>query len=181
MYQIGIEDGEPVIAKFYRPNRWSDAAILEEHAFSLELAAQEIPVVAPLTTAERTLHVHQGFRYAVFPRRGGRWPSLASATSANGWAASWAASMPWAGPRYFSNVARSACKAWAGTRATPCSTASGCRTIWPKSTRMSPNAAAGDRTQSRALEWCAAFANIGRLPSGQYSVDGRRSAFRRSG
>jgi len=76
VYQIGIEDAEPLIAKFYRPNRWSDAAILEEHAFSLELAAQEIPVVAPLKAAERTLHVHRGFRYAVFPRRGGRWPEL---------------------------------------------------------------------------------------------------------
>ncbi len=48
VYQIGIEDGEPVVAKFYRPGRWSDAAILEEHAFAAELAAQEIPVVAPL-------------------------------------------------------------------------------------------------------------------------------------
>jgi Ser/Thr protein kinase RdoA (MazF antagonist) len=76
VYQIGIEDAEPLIAKFYRPNRWSDAAILEEHAFSLELAAQEIPVVAPLKTAGRTLHEHRGFRYAVFPRRGGRWPEL---------------------------------------------------------------------------------------------------------
>ena len=51
VYQIGIEDGEPVVAKFYRPGRWTDAAILEEHAFALELAAQEIPVVAPLVQA----------------------------------------------------------------------------------------------------------------------------------
>ena len=48
VYQIGIEDGEPLVAKFYRPARWSDAAIREEHAFAGELAAQEIPVVAPL-------------------------------------------------------------------------------------------------------------------------------------
>jgi len=78
VYQIGIEDGEPVVAKFYRPGRWSDAAIREEHAFSAELAAQEIPVVAPLTESGESLHTHLGFRYAVFPRRGGRWPELGS-------------------------------------------------------------------------------------------------------
>jgi Ser/Thr protein kinase RdoA (MazF antagonist) len=76
VYQIGIEDAEPVVAKFYRPMRWSDAAIREEHAFAGELAAQEIPVVAPLLQAGESMHVHQGFRYAVFPRRGGRWPEL---------------------------------------------------------------------------------------------------------
>jgi Ser/Thr protein kinase RdoA (MazF antagonist) len=76
VYQIGIEEGEPLVAKFYRPGRWSDAAIREEHAFALELAAQEIPVVAPLPVKGATLHVHRGFRYAIFPRRGGRWPEL---------------------------------------------------------------------------------------------------------
>jgi Ser/Thr protein kinase RdoA (MazF antagonist) len=76
VYQIGIEDAEPVVAKFYRPARWSDAAIAEEHAFAAELAAQEIPVVAPLNPAGATLHFHRGFRYALFPRRGGRWPEL---------------------------------------------------------------------------------------------------------
>ena len=76
VYQVGIEDGPPLIAKFYRPRRWSDAAILEEHAFALELAAQEIPVVAPLELLGRSLHVHHDYRYAVFPRRGGRWPEL---------------------------------------------------------------------------------------------------------
>ena len=78
VYQIGIEDGTPVVAKFYRPARWSDAAIREEHAFACELAAQEIPVVAPLLRDGESLHVHRGFRYAVFPRRGGRWPELGS-------------------------------------------------------------------------------------------------------
>jgi Ser/Thr protein kinase RdoA (MazF antagonist) len=78
VYQIGIEDDAPLVAKFYRPKRWSDAAILEEHAFSLELAAQEIPVVAPLLRDGVSLHAHRGFRYAVFPRRGGRWPELGS-------------------------------------------------------------------------------------------------------
>jgi Ser/Thr protein kinase RdoA (MazF antagonist) len=78
VYQIGIEDGEPVVAKFYRPNRWTDAAIREEHAFAAELAVQEIPVVAPLLRDGASLHVHLGFRYAIFPRRGGRWPELGS-------------------------------------------------------------------------------------------------------
>src|SRR5712672_2591655 len=68
VYQIGIEDGEPVVAKFYRPGRWSDAAIREEHAFAEELAVQEIPVVAPLLRAGESMHVHHGYRYAVFPR-----------------------------------------------------------------------------------------------------------------
>jgi Ser/Thr protein kinase RdoA (MazF antagonist) len=76
VYQVGIEDAEPLIAKFYRPNRWSDAAILEEHAFALELSAQEIPVIAPLEPGGRSLHIHHDYRYAVFPRRGGRWPEL---------------------------------------------------------------------------------------------------------
>lgn len=78
VYQIGIEDADPVVAKFYRPGRWSDAAIREEHAFAAELAAQEIPVVAPLACAGETLHERGGYRYAVFPRRGGRWPELAT-------------------------------------------------------------------------------------------------------
>ena len=78
VYQIGVEEGEPLVAKFYRPQRWSDAAIREEHAFALELALQEIPVVAPLVRDGESLHVHRGFRYAVFPRRGGRWPELGS-------------------------------------------------------------------------------------------------------
>jgi Ser/Thr protein kinase RdoA (MazF antagonist) len=79
VYQIGIEDGAPVVAKFYRPGRWSDAAIREEHAFSAELALQEIPVIAPLSRDGESLHTCGGFRYAVFPRRGGRWPELGTA------------------------------------------------------------------------------------------------------
>jgi Ser/Thr protein kinase RdoA (MazF antagonist) len=76
VYQIGIEDGPPIIAKYYRPGRWSNAAILEEHALALELAAQEIPVVAPLIFNATTLHVWHGYRYALYPRQGGRWPEL---------------------------------------------------------------------------------------------------------
>jgi len=74
VYQVGIEDAEPLIAKFYRPARWSDAAILEEHQFSLELAEHEVPVVAPLARNGTTLFEHAGFRFALFPRRGGRAP-----------------------------------------------------------------------------------------------------------
>lgn len=76
VYQIGLDDAAPLVAKFYRPGRWSDAAIGEEHSFAAELAGQEIPVVAPLLNSGESLHVHRGFRYAVFPRRGGRWPEL---------------------------------------------------------------------------------------------------------
>ncbi|MDH0102034.1 serine/threonine protein kinase [Stutzerimonas stutzeri] len=74
VYQVGIEDETPLIAKFYRPGRWSDAAILEEHQFSLELAEREVPVVAPLERDGSTLFEHAGFRFALFPRRGGRAP-----------------------------------------------------------------------------------------------------------
>jgi Ser/Thr protein kinase RdoA (MazF antagonist) len=77
VYQLGTEEGF-VVAKFYRPARWSDAAILEEHEFSLALAAREIPVVPPLSLSGRTLHEHDGYRFAVFERRGGRWPELAT-------------------------------------------------------------------------------------------------------
>lgn len=79
VYQVGLEEGEPLVAKFYRPGRWSDAQILEEHAFSHELADLDIPVVAPLRDAAgRTLHEFGGFRFSVFPRRGGRSPDLES-------------------------------------------------------------------------------------------------------
>ncbi|MDN4574849.1 serine/threonine protein kinase [Pandoraea cepalis] len=76
VYQVGMEDGPPLIAKFYRPQRWTDDAILEEHAFTQALAHQEIPVVAPLETQGTTLHHFNGFRFALFPRRGGRAPEL---------------------------------------------------------------------------------------------------------
>ena len=78
VWQVGIEDAAPVIAKFYRPARWSDAAIAEEHDFARELADAEIPLVAPLAIDGRTLHHHRGYRYALTPRHGGRAPSLES-------------------------------------------------------------------------------------------------------
>ncbi|MDQ1302175.1 MAG: hypothetical protein QG595_158, partial [Pseudomonadota bacterium] len=77
VYRLGVEGGPPVVAKFYRPGRWSDAAIREEHAYTRELAAQEIPVAAPLTDAGgETLHRHGAFRFAVYPCFGGRAPEL---------------------------------------------------------------------------------------------------------
>lgn len=76
VYQVWVEDGPALIAKFYRPARWSDDAILEEHRFALELAEREIPVVAPLALNGRTMHAHAGFRFALYPRHGGRSPEL---------------------------------------------------------------------------------------------------------
>ena len=81
VYQVGQEDGPPLITKFYRPARWSDDQILEEHAFAAELDEQEIPVVAALSVEGRTLHRHQDFRLALFPRKGGRAPDLEDATT----------------------------------------------------------------------------------------------------
>ncbi len=76
VYQVGIEDSAPLIAKFYRPARWNDAAIMEEHAFSMELMEAELPVVAPIVCDGQTLFLHDGFRFALFPRKGGRAPDL---------------------------------------------------------------------------------------------------------
>lgn len=76
VYQVGQEDGPPLIAKFYRPGRWSTAAILEEHAFALELATDEIPAVPPLQINGETLFEHAGFRFALFRRQGGRTPEF---------------------------------------------------------------------------------------------------------
>lgn len=76
VYQVGVEDGPPVVAKFYRPERWSDEAILEEHAFVADLVAHEIPAVPARVIGSRTLHAFGGFRFAVFDRRGGRAPEL---------------------------------------------------------------------------------------------------------
>ena len=76
VYQIFMEEGAPRVAKFYRAGRWTDAAILEEHAFSIELAARELPVVAPLSIGGQTLHYHGDLRFAVFPRQSGRAPEF---------------------------------------------------------------------------------------------------------
>jgi len=76
VYQIGIEDQQPIVTKFYRPGRWSDEAILEEHSFSAELADADIPVVAPLTPGGKSLHQSGIFRLSVSPSKGGRAPDL---------------------------------------------------------------------------------------------------------
>jgi Ser/Thr protein kinase RdoA (MazF antagonist) len=82
VFQVGREDGDPLVVKFYRPGRWTDAAIAEEHAFARELAAAEIPVIAPLelprgeALGERPVPVFRGYRLAIYPRRGGQWPEL---------------------------------------------------------------------------------------------------------
>jgi len=76
VYQIGLEGDAAVVAKFYRPERWSDAAILEEHAFTLELDHLEIPVVPPLQLDDMTLHRFQAYRFALYPLKAGRAPDL---------------------------------------------------------------------------------------------------------
>jgi len=73
VYQVGVEDAEPLIAKFYRPQRWSDEQILEEHEFCFELVDHELPVVAPLKAKNgSSLFNFGGFCFALYPRRGGR-------------------------------------------------------------------------------------------------------------
>lgn len=76
VYQVGVEGRRPLVVKFYRPGRWSDAAIEEEHGFADELVHAEVPVVAPLELGGRSLLRHAGFRFAIFPSQGGRWPEL---------------------------------------------------------------------------------------------------------
>jgi len=77
VYQVGIEDQVPLVVKFYRPGRWSDAAILEEHEFTLDLHDLEIPVVPPMRADDgQTLFNVGPYRFALFERRGGRAPSL---------------------------------------------------------------------------------------------------------
>lgn len=75
--QVGTVAGPFLVAKFYRPGRWSNAAIGEEHAFVAELAAREIPVVPALCSVDgRVLHEFAGFRFSVYPKQGGRAPEL---------------------------------------------------------------------------------------------------------
>ncbi|HSW06829.1 serine/threonine protein kinase [Aquabacterium sp.] len=81
VFQVMLEDGGAVVAKFYRPGRWSDAQILEEHAFALALAAADVPVVAPLLLPDGGTLAHvqidgHPFRHAIYPRRSGHGPEL---------------------------------------------------------------------------------------------------------
>ena len=74
VYQVWLDDGQVVVAKFYRPGRWSDEQIDEEHGFARELAEREIPVVAPSKSLKTG--TDPVFRVAIYPRRGGRPPEL---------------------------------------------------------------------------------------------------------
>ncbi len=78
VYQAYMDEGAPLVVKFYRAGRWSDAAILEEHEFSGELAERELPVIAPMKICGRTLHHHGDLRFAVFFRQSGRAPEFDS-------------------------------------------------------------------------------------------------------
>lgn len=72
VYQFVADDRCRYVAKFYRPARWSNAQIFEEHAFTAELLAEDIPAVAPLALDGQTLHEFEGYRFSVFPSVGGR-------------------------------------------------------------------------------------------------------------
>ena len=80
VYQVGMDEGEPVIAKFYRPDRWSIEQIIEEHQFTQQLYELEIPVVPPLVINEGsdtpTLCRFDDFYFSIYPRQGGRAPEL---------------------------------------------------------------------------------------------------------
>ena len=77
VYQVGIEEAKPIVVKFYRPGRWSDEAIEEEHGFVFGLAEAELPVVAPIRDAHgHALHRYRDFRFSLFPKHGGRAPEL---------------------------------------------------------------------------------------------------------
>ncbi len=83
VYRCELEQGGAIIVKFYRPNRWSDEAIAEEHQFALALTNQEIPVVAPIVKDGVSLFEHAGYRFSLYPLRGGRWPDLESRDDLN--------------------------------------------------------------------------------------------------
>ena len=76
VYEIGVEEQKRIIVKFYRPGRWSNDGILEEHDFCFELEDREIPVVAPLKINGSSLHFIENHRYAIFPAKGGRAPEI---------------------------------------------------------------------------------------------------------
>ena len=77
VYQVGLDEAEPLIAKFYRPQRWTAEQIKEEHDFTFELASHELPVVVPLCNAEgKSLRQFGEFIFALYPRKGGHAPEL---------------------------------------------------------------------------------------------------------
>ena len=77
VYQIGVEDNDPIIAKFYRPDRWTTEQIQEEHNFCFEMVDAELPVVAPMRNhAGVSIFTYGNYRFSLFPRKGGRAPEL---------------------------------------------------------------------------------------------------------
>lgn len=76
VFQVGMEEGPTLVAKFYRAARWTDEAILEEHQYTRLLVDREIPVVAPVPILGSTLHAHNGYRFSLFAKQGGRAPEL---------------------------------------------------------------------------------------------------------
>ncbi len=76
VFQLELEDGSFVVTKFYRPARWTNEQILEEHQFTQELIDHELPAVGPLVRDGSTLFEHESFRFAVFPRQGGHPPNI---------------------------------------------------------------------------------------------------------
>jgi Ser/Thr protein kinase RdoA (MazF antagonist) len=76
VFLVHLEDGGAVVAKFYRPGRWSEDQLLEEHRFALDLEDAEVPIAAPMRLGDSTLGMHAGLRFAVAPRKGGRAPEL---------------------------------------------------------------------------------------------------------
>ena len=121
VYLVYCDDAPPVVVKFYRPARWSDAQIVEEHAFVAELAEREIPAVAPLVLDGRTLHHDADLRFAVYPKHGGRTPELDDPRHARpGSAASSAASTRSARSRRSRTARRSTSRPSATSRATSC-------------------------------------------------------------
>jgi Ser/Thr protein kinase RdoA (MazF antagonist) len=81
VFQVGLAEGGLCVAKFYRPSRWTDAQILEEHVFSAELDTADLVVSAPRMLNGATLHTHVDLRFAVFPKLAGRAPELDGADS----------------------------------------------------------------------------------------------------
>ncbi|MCE2943446.1 MAG: serine/threonine protein kinase [Xanthomonadaceae bacterium] len=76
VFRVGLVDAAPVVAKFYRPGRWTDAQIEEEHAFLDELVEEGLSVVPVRRFGGRGLHHHGGWRFALFPLQGGHAPEM---------------------------------------------------------------------------------------------------------
>lgn len=76
VFQIGIEDEAPIIAKFYRPGRWTTPQILEEHEFTLQLEDEEVPAIAPMRIDNVSLFEDEGYRFCLYRRQGGYPPEL---------------------------------------------------------------------------------------------------------